>query len=178
MRRLAAPLLCLLAAAAFPGCGASSPAPADAPAAAPATPPKVGRVSAKELATLLDQARGKVVVLNFWATWCPPCVEEMPDFARFYRDRDPAQVAFLSLSADDPNTMDSVVRKFQQDNDLPFDVHVLAERDPDAIQGALGTEISGALPLTIVYDRQGRVVKLHEGLTTYAALTRDVKGLL
>lgn len=172
---LAAPLL--LACFALAACG-GAPETAPAAPAQPADPPKIGRVSGNELATLIDGARGKVLVLNFWATWCPPCIEEMPDFARFFNDTDRAKVAFLSLSADDPSTLDTAVRKFHREHALPFDVHVLAERDPDALETALGTEISGALPATIIYDRHGRVVTVHEGLTTYAALMRDVKRLL
>lgn len=173
------PLTLLLALAACGVQGGAPPTPAPVDSAAPAVPaPKVDLVSAADLATLLKSAEGKVVVLNFWATWCPPCVEEMPALADYFRESRQADVAFLSLSADDPATVDQTVQKFQREHKLPFDVHVLSERDPDALAGVLGGEISGALPTTLVFDRTGKRVLTHDGMITAAALREAVQPLL
>lgn len=124
--------------------------------------PAVETVTAEKLAKLIEAEKGKVLVLNLWATWCPPCVAEMPFFVEFYNTRDKNKVAFLSVSADDPSTIDKKVKPFASEKKLPFDVHVLEGRDPAAFNKALKTELSGGLPTTIFYDAKGAVAKVVE----------------
>lgn len=163
------------------GCRAEQPAPQAATPAAPAEgtakTPVVRTASASELAGLLKAAQGKIVVLNFWATWCPPCVEEMPALASFYNATSREEVVFLSLSADDPATANTTVQEFMHKHDLPFDVHVLAERDPDALTSALGGEVSGALPTTLIFNRKGQRVLTHDGIITQAELNEAIRPL-
>ena len=67
----------------------------------------------------LKDFRGRVVVLNFWATWCPPCVEEMPSLISFAEQMDPAGVTVLGVSVDyDADAL----RKFVQQNNVRFPI--------------------------------------------------------
>ena len=82
--------------------------------------PEVTVISTDKLAKVLASHRGKIVVVNFWATWCPPCVAEMPEFVEFYEKTKGADVLLLSVSADHPDTIDSHVKPFVARHGLPL----------------------------------------------------------
>lgn len=124
--------------------------------------PPVDEATADEVDALISEAEGKVLVLNLWATWCPPCVAEMPYFSTFYETMDREKTAFLSVSADDLSTKEDAVLPFMKDLRIPFPVYLLDSRDPDDFATALRTEISGGLPTTIFYDKSGNVAKVVE----------------
>ncbi len=93
-----------------------------------------------------DDFRGKVVVLNLWATWCPPCLEEMPSLDALYGRLDPNEVSVILLSEEQPET----VRPFIERHNVRAPVYVDAgPRPPD-----FGGEI---LPATYIIDRRGQV---------------------
>lgn len=161
-------------AVAFSGC---EKAPAGSDKAAPA----LGTVSTMDAVKMGDgikAAMGTVVVMNLWATWCPPCVAEMPEFARFYNETKRSDVTFISVSANAPETIAGEVKPFVEKKKLPFPVSVLSKADPEAIGKATGAEISGALPCTLIYDRKGKLQKTLEEPITFDGLMALVKPLL
>jgi peroxiredoxin len=112
------------------------------------------------LVRVLEQARGKdVVVVNFWATWCPPCVKEMPVFVELYRTYASKGVRLVSVSVDHPDTLVDRVQPFVKTHALPFPVYVLSDRSPDNVDKALGVDWGGAVPATFVFDAAGRLKK-------------------
>jgi thiol-disulfide isomerase/thioredoxin len=131
-----------------------------------------------EVKQWLDAAKGKPVVVNLWATWCPQCVAEMPHLAEFYRQYAPKGVVFLSLSADDPKTTNTRVRDYYDQKKLPFPVFVLSTRHPDSMAAALRVELNGDLPTTLVYDRAGKLVDQHTGGLTLDELKAMVAPAL
>jgi thiol-disulfide isomerase/thioredoxin len=102
--------------------------------------------------------KGKVVFLNFWATWCPPCQAEMPSINKLYtRFKDDPDFVFLLVDAD------SELQKAQQfmlkkKFDMP--VYEVASSIPEQL-------FKGSLPTTIVFDKQGRVSFNEEGAANY-----------
>jgi len=94
----------------------------------------------------LSQLRGQVVVLNFWATWCAPCVEEVPSLVEMQRRLKPKGVTVLAVSVD---VDDNAYRQFVRNHN----VTLLTVRDPDQKSSALyGTHL---FPETYVIDRNG-----------------------
>ncbi len=138
----------------------------------------ISTMDAAKMGEAIKAAQGTVVVLNLWATWCPPCVAEMPEFARFYNETKRADVSFISISANTPDTIAGEIKPFIEKKGIPFPVSVLSNADPETISKATGAEVSGALPLTLVYDRTGKLRNTLEEPITFDSLTALVKPLL
>lgn len=135
-------------------------------------------VDMAQIAGLIESAAGKVLVVNLWATYCPPCVEETPDLVAFFNARNPDQISFVSLSFDDPVEMDGLVKDFRVNHNLPFPVYVVEPLGSDAsLDKALRTKCTGLLPTTIVYDRAGVAVKVWEGIVSQSDLDSTIKSL-
>lgn len=99
----------------------------------------------------LSQLKGKVVVLNFWATWCPPCREEMPSMERLFQETKDKGLVMLAVNAE--NNGRTAVSRFLEKN--PYDFTILL--DPDAeVQNAYGVF---RLPESFIIDRNGVVVE-------------------
>jgi cytochrome c biogenesis protein CcmG/thiol:disulfide interchange protein DsbE len=94
----------------------------------------------------LSQYRGQVVVLNFWATWCPPCVEEMPSLVEMQRRMRAKGVTVLAVSVD---VDESAYKQFVKDHN----VNLLTVRDPD--QKSNGLYGTSRFPETYIIDRNG-----------------------
>jgi len=115
-------------------------------------PPRIGTpapdftVRDSEHAVSLSQLKGKVVVLNFWATWCPPCIEEMPSLMRMQQRMKAKGVTVLAVSVD---VDDGNYRRFLKDHN----VNLLSVRDPDQKSNALYGTFK--FPETYIVDRNG-----------------------
>ena len=115
-------------------------------------PPRIGSVAPDftlqdtDRKISLSQLRGKVVVLNFWATWCPPCVEEMPSLVQMQQRMKNKNVSVLAVSVD---VDENAYRKFLKD----YKVDLLTVRDPDQKSNNLYGTFK--FPETYVIDRNG-----------------------
>jgi cytochrome c biogenesis protein CcmG, thiol:disulfide interchange protein DsbE len=94
----------------------------------------------------LSQLKGQIVVLNFWATWCPPCIEEMPSLVQMQQRMKAKGVTVLAVSVDADG---SAYRQFLKDHN----VNLLSVRDPD--QKSNGLYGTSKFPETYIIDRSG-----------------------
>ncbi len=115
---------------------------------------------------------GKVVLINFWATWCPPCVREVPTLDKLNTDYKDKGFVVLGIAID---SLDSVI-DFVDPLDLQYPI-LLAEQQGIELSQAYGNRL-GILPFTIIVDRQGFIVDKHRGEITYEQVEALIKPLL
>ena len=106
----------------------------------------------------LTQWQGKVLVVNFWATWCPPCLKEIPEFIRLQDRYGPRGVQFVGIAIDDT----ARVLGFMAQTGMNYPV-LMAEREGIDLARAAGNRLGG-LPYTVVIDRQGRAAQVELGV--------------
>jgi len=126
-------------------------------------PVKIDTINAAGIAELLKNHSDKLRLINVWATWCGPCVEEFNDFItmnRMYRGRD---FEFISISADDPDNKDKAL-KFLQKKQASSTNYIFSVDDKYKLIEAIDPKWAGALPYTILVEPDGKVVYAHQGL--------------
>jgi thiol-disulfide isomerase/thioredoxin len=104
----------------------------------------------------LSEMKGRVVVINFWATWCPPCIEEMPSIQRLWQDTRDAGLQVLAVNVGEPTER---IRAFLREFEPKLEFPVLLDPDGEAFQtwGVRG------LPKTFIVNKQGRIYYEAEG---------------
>lgn len=123
-------------------------------------------------AKTLGEWRGKVLVVNFWATWCPPCREEMPEFSRAYSEYASKNAQFVGIAVDNaPKVVD-----FLKKTPVSYPV-LIGNEDIPSLMVKLGNQQQG-LPFTVIIDRDGKAVFSHLGPLTHADLTERLMPLL
>jgi thiol-disulfide isomerase/thioredoxin len=118
----------------------------------------------------LSDYKGKIVLLNFWATWCPPCRAEMPDLVRMQRQYGARGLQVIGITY--PPEALREVRRFVRKLKVNYPV-VLGTKETKAL-----FDESETLPLTIVIDREGKIVERIEGILLPEEFEQKIKPLL
>jgi thiol-disulfide isomerase/thioredoxin len=120
----------------------------------------------------LTQWQGKVVVLNFWATWCTPCREEIPDLVRIQRRFASNGLQIVGIAIDSTDK----VQNFAHEFDINYPL-MIGKIDLIEITRQLGNNASG-LPFTVILDRSGKIANIHLGRISEEELIRQLHPLL
>ncbi|HZI19665.1 MAG TPA: TlpA disulfide reductase family protein [Pyrinomonadaceae bacterium] len=140
--------------------------PEPAPAPAQAAPIKVSEIAEDGLKGVREASAkaGRVLLVNFWATWCAPCREEFPDLVRLREHYPPQHLDLVLVSLDDLSDISTTVPEFlalMKAGGMPS--YLLNSQDPDAAINLFDPEWRGELPATFVYDPAGTLAYKHRG---------------
>ena len=120
----------------------------------------------------IKQWPDRVLVINFWATWCPPCIDELPDFNQLQAQYLNSGVQFVGVALDEVKDVQKAVASFK----ITYPQFVAGDEGIN-LSKRLGNQ-TGAVPFTIIVDAQGRVVQRHAGLYEHSQLAVDIDKLI
>lgn len=124
---------------------------------ADASSPEITPLTAADLSRELAARRGKVVVLNMWATWCGPCLEEFPYLVTFAGEASSEHLAVMAISSDIARDIESQVKPFIAAQAPPFPIFLQSDTD-DNFFPAVDPEWTGAFPHTVIFSPTGEIV--------------------
>jgi thiol-disulfide isomerase/thioredoxin len=124
----------------------------------------------------LQKKDDRVYVINFWATWCGPCIKEMPYFEKLSQEYKNDNVEVLFVSLDFPHLYDSKLKPFIKDKNIKSKVIALNDVDMNTWIPKVDENWSGSIPATVIYRND--TSKFYEQSFTYESLETEVKQFL
>jgi thiol-disulfide isomerase/thioredoxin len=126
---------------------------------------------------MLAAQKGKVVLVDFWATWCVPCRKEMPELAKLEVKLKAKGLVLIPISADEPEN-EAAAREFLTKAGVKTQGYLKAPKDDDAFIRAIDPKWGGELPALVLYDKSGRKAQIWKGETSVATIEAAVAKLL
>ncbi|HLB01488.1 MAG TPA: TlpA disulfide reductase family protein [Bacteroidota bacterium] len=128
--------------------------------------------------SLRASSRSGVVLLNMWASWCAPCIDEMPALVRLRADYPDTDLDIIMVSTDYTEDLDSLVAPALAKAGVKFQTYIYAGGDDDALIRSLHPDWSGALPATFITGRGRPPMRWFVGGKSYEQLRAEVSGFL
>jgi len=129
----------------------------------------------KDMDELMAANKGKVVLINFWATWCKPCVHEFPDLVKLYNNYRDEGFVILFISVDVPDDLDSKVIPFLKNQNVDFTSYYNNFDKPEELINYVDKDWQGAIPSTYIYDKDGNLTKHILGSTGYSEFEKEIQ---
>lgn len=134
-------------------------------------------VNEANYAATVATSKGKVTLVNFWATWCVPCRKEMPALVKMAAKLESKGFALVTISGDDAEA-EGAAKQFLQTNGVKGATYIRKAKDEDKFIGLVDAKWNGALPALFLYDRKGVKVKAWYGETSLAEVEAEVNKRL
>jgi thiol-disulfide isomerase/thioredoxin len=136
---------------------------------------RIQKLDADGVASLSKLSNDTTYVINFWATWCSPCVKEIPIFEKLHTESMDSKLKVILISLDFPRQLESRVIPFLQDKDVSADVRIMTDMDYNAWIDRVDPSWTGAIPATLIYRNDQRVFLEKE--LTYEELNTHIKQI-
>jgi len=130
----------------------------------------------KELSQILSTSNDTTFVVNFWATWCIPCVKELPEFDKLKNHYLNKKLKILLISLDFKKDLYSRLIPFLKNKNIHHQVYLFSEADPNSWIPKIDPDWSGAIPATLIFNKSKRVFR--ESSITFDELNAIVKPLI
>ncbi len=124
----------------------------------------------------LQKKNDSIYVINFWATWCKPCIKELPAFEKLASDYSDKKVNLVLVSLDFPDKLESQVIPFIKKNNIQSEVVLLDDSDANSWIPKVSPQWSGAIPATVIYKKDIR--KFYEQSFTFEELETELKTFI
>lgn len=138
---------------------------------------QVKLLSLSELEQRVAQGKDTTYVVNFWATWCGPCVEELPNFEKLNQASSQKPIKVLLLSMDFKSKLQKEVIPFVKQHKIKSEVYVINEPDQQQFIERVDKKWSGALPATLFINSKKQIRSFYEKEFTYQELTKTLENL-
>lgn len=113
---------------------------------------EIERIGIPELEKILSASDDRLYVVNFWATWCAPCVKELPHFEKISKEFEPEKVKFILISLDFPSQIDKQLIPFLKKNKITLPVSVMTNLDYNAWIDKVDSSWQGNIPATLLFN--------------------------
>ncbi len=140
------------------------------------TATKIPSLNYKELEPLLNKKNDSIYVVNFWATWCRPCIKEIPAFEKINAEYKTKKVNVILVSLDFPEHLEKKLIPFVEKRNIKSEVVLFDDSDANSWIPKVNENWSGAIPATIIYSNSER--KFYERSFTYEELEIELKSIL
>jgi len=131
----------------------------------------------EDIENIKKESAGKVMVINFWATWCKPCVEEFPDLIKIHHDFKNDNVKLILISLDFKEDIDSKLYLFLKNNNVDFTTYHLEVRNPDDIINYFDKKWDGGIPATFIFDKSGNLQQYILGSRDFNFFEKEINKL-
>ena len=135
-------------------------------------------VTPQQLRTVLERERGNLIVLNLWATWCTPCLKEIPDLVALGQEFADRGVVVIGLGMDEPDLLAGLVEPFRVKHFADFRSYLRDAPDMDSVVSVVDPAWNELLPTTYLIDRNGKVVKRIQGKRSREQFRAEIEALL
>jgi len=145
---------------------------------APVPGQKIEYIKIHGLEKILKDPQNKLLVINFWATWCAPCVSEIPVFEKTAKLYDTSKVRFLLISLDFPSQIEKQLIPFLKKNKITIDVAVMTDLDYNSWIDKVDPQWQGEIPATLFLNNSSKARYFHSGEVNEPELKKYINSLL
>ena len=128
----------------------------------------------EEMQALQDSHKGKVVLINFWATWCKPCVKEFPELVKLYNNYKEKGFELVFVSVDAAEDVESKVIPFLNKQGVEFVSYYNNFNKPEELINFIDINWEGAIPSTYIYDKEGKLTTHILGSKSYEEFEKEI----
>ena len=131
--------------------------------------------SIADLDGIKENAKGNVLLLNFWASWCKPCVKEFPELVKLYNDYKDKGFRLVFISLDDLPDIEKKVVPFLKNQGVDFTTYYNKFDKPEELIDYVDKNWQGAIPSTYIYDKDGKLKQGILGSKNYEQFESEIK---
>lgn len=131
-----------------------------------------------DIQKIFDDSKGKVILLNFWATWCKPCVKEFPELMKLYANYKDKGFELVFISLDDIADVETKLKPFLTKSGVDFTTYYNTFAKPEELIDYIDKNWMGAIPSTYIYDKEGKMQASILGNKTYEEFEKEITKYL
>lgn len=135
-------------------------------------------LDASGLRTELNELEGRVILVNFWATWCRPCLEEIPTLMKLETELHDKGFSLVAVSLDEADSDDAYIKNFMDQRFPGFSSYRSFERDKDSMVSVIDPAWNEIMPTTYLLARDGSVAKRVQGTLSHEEFAQEIMKLL